>query len=68
MPSPLDSIEYPIECPKCGKEFSKTFGWIKSHPDFSCDCGQSFDTGQLIVEIRESEKALGDLGDSLGNL
>ena len=35
----LDDIVPSYPCGNCGKQFGKTFGWMKAHDHLVCDCG-----------------------------
>ena len=32
-----------LKCSNCGKQFGKTYGWLKTHDYFVCDCGERTD-------------------------
>ena len=32
-----------LKCANCGKQFGKTYGWLKTHDHFVCDCGERAD-------------------------
>ena len=29
-----------LKCSNCGKKFGKTYGWLKTHDNFICGCGE----------------------------
>ena len=31
-----DDKLWPIKCPACGEEFTKTVGWLKTHSEVKC--------------------------------
>ena len=35
----IDQVVSSYPCRNCGKEFGKTFGWLKSHGHVVCECG-----------------------------
>ena len=43
-----------LKCSNCGKQFGKTYGWLKTHYHFVCDCGERTDwRPEKFVEIVE---------------
>ena len=43
-----------LKCANCGKQFGKTYGWLKTHDHFVCDCGERTDwRPEKFVEIVE---------------
>ncbi len=68
----IDRIVPSLECSNCGKKLGKTYGWLKTHDHFICNCGarntwnpEQFseivktitkDRAQMIKKIRRSLK------------
>lgn len=54
------NAKLPITCPNCSHKFEKTLGWLESNDNFACptDCGNTFDTNQLIGKIDKSLQGL----------
>jgi uncharacterized Zn-finger protein len=47
----------PLKCPKCGRQFEKSVGWIQANPNVSCPyCGQSFDVRQFASGLEDANK------------
>ena len=43
-----------LKCSNCGKDFGKTYGWLKTHDHFVCDCGERADwRAEKFVNIVE---------------
>ena len=41
-----------LKCANCGKQFGKTYGWLKTHDHFVCDCGERTDwRPEQFVEV-----------------
>lgn len=59
----LDSETIEIPCEGCGKEHSKTIGWIKTHSEISCSCGATIkiDKSEFVRGISGVERALDGL-------
>jgi len=55
----FDEKSVSLTCTKCGDEVTKTIGWLKQNPDFTCDCGQSFEAHKLIRLVKKGEKSVG---------
>lgn len=71
MISNLDGQSIDLPCPHCQRKLSQTIGKIKTNPTLRCpNCGQTFsvDANQFRTEIAKVEKALADLGRTLGRL
>ena len=60
--SVFDGHELTLPCSHCGEQTKKAIGWIKSHPEFTCDCGvTTFKADELISGIHEAEDQLDKL-------
>lgn len=66
----LDDASIDIPCPQCGKETSKSIGWIKANQEFACPgCGNTIrlDSEAAIRELQKADNALDDLRAALKN-
>ena len=56
-----DSIEVSIQCPKCGKDLSKTIGWLKKHNNLvCCTCGMTLSTEHVTKEFGATDKPISE--------
>ena len=59
----LDSIVPSYPYGNCGKHLGKTFGWMKSHDHFVCDCGacNEWSPDDLVKGLRRAAKERDDM-------
>ena len=51
----VDKVVAGLKCSNCGKQFGKTYGWLKTHDHFVCDCGERTDwRPEKFVKIVEA--------------
>ena len=70
-PVMLDSETLEIPCPECGEKARKSIAWLKSNRQFTCaGCGSTINLQAegLLAGIEEVEKAIADLGKTLGGI
>ena len=36
----VDRVVSGLKCSNCRKKFGKTYGWLKTHDNFICGCGE----------------------------
>lgn len=58
-----------ITCPKCGHEFQEKIAGLKQEPKINCpNCGQGFDASDFVEKVREMEKGVDRLSDTIRRL
>jgi hypothetical protein len=67
MAGVFDNHELSIPCATCGESSKKSIGWIKTHNELVCPCGQviGLKSEQLLGELKKAEKALADFSAKL---
>lgn len=71
MKNMLNTQSIELACPHCGHKFSETIGKLKTNPKLTCTrCkgGINVDANHMRTEIAKVEKALEQLGRTLGNI
>lgn len=66
----LESAVIDITCPTCRRKISKSVRQLKAEKNLTCRCGQVIDLAEsdFARQIRDAEKALANLGNTLGKL
>ncbi len=60
MRLPIDDLAIALDCPQCGKQFDKPFGWLEKNNAFPCpSCGGDIRfTRDKLGKIREQLERL----------
>lgn len=54
------SRTFTVPCSHCGQEHTKTLGWLKTQPNFTCSCGTgiTIDVHQFTQVAVDAQKSL----------